>query len=188
MQQRRLGGQLRQDAFKNAVPVHGEGHGCGSSAIGAGRQVYAMRAEARRDGRGVKSVPREQEIATIKLARATGFGCIITHAPKHGPAGTVRELRSQSACRRWRKRKRTGSVEHQMQIKVQEWTALLVVWMREDEEKTQREGSRGKAACLLRRAQTSVSKKLLQVADKIESDAPYPRAIATTLCYECILT
>jgi hypothetical protein len=61
--------------------------------------------------------------------------------------------------------------------------------MREDEEKTQREGSRGKAACLLRRAKASVSKKLLQVADKIESGAPRPRAIiANTLCYECILT
>jgi hypothetical protein len=38
------------------------------------------------------------------------------------------------------------------------------------------------------RAQASVSKKLLQVADKIESDAPCPRAIANTLRYECIVT
>ena len=60
--------------------------------------------------------------------------------------------------------------------------------MREDKEKTQRESSRAKAACLLRRAKASVSKKLLQVADKIESDAPSPRAnIANTLRYECIL-
>lgn len=48
-------------------------------------------------------------------------------------------------------------------------------------------GFSGKGS-LSSRAQASVSKKLLQAADKIESDAPGPCAIATTLRYECILT
>ena len=69
-----------------------------------------------------------------------------------------------------------------MQIKVQVYTALLVGWMREDEESGRVLAGK---ACLVRRAKASASKKLLQVADKIESDAPHPRA--NSLRYECIL-